>query len=180
MTPLIDLPQYSRSQYACRLETLYNNCYVIYTRQAPSRERLIRCPHEIRPPECNIPPLWISITVYLYSVSLSCQRSFNVAIGLDKASRISILLRGVSEFTLYYISFLLRYEPGPVPNANVCSVEYTGTRGMLGGSIASSYRSVGCRYIELVPNLKGVFGTALRPYPTLPKPSIGYLPSRYP
>ena len=35
-------------------------------------------------------------------------------------------------------------------------------------------------FLVRVPNDTGMFGTALRPHQTLPKTSVGYLPSKYP
>ena len=81
--------------------------------------------------------------------------------------------------------------------------EFTEVSGLVFRSYRT-YQSVGYRYIEVVPNLPSVgywyrgrteltdvgvkfvpnltavLGRGLRPYRTLPKTSIGYLPSKYP
>ena len=62
--------------------------------------------------------------------------------------------------------------------ARVCSVGYTSTRGIFGGRTEAT--EVSGTGIEFVPNLTGVFGRVLRPYRTLPKTSVGYLPQKYP
>ena len=59
----------------------------------------------------------------------------------------------------------------------VCSVRYTGTRFFCGRTEITEVSGTG---IKFVPNHTGVFGRVLRPYRTLPKTSVGYLPRKYP
>ena len=54
----------------------------------------------------------------------------------------------------------------------------TGTQGIFGGCTEPT--EVSGPGVKFVPNHTGVFGRVLRPYRTLPKSSVGYLPRKYP
>ena len=57
----------------------------------------------------------------------------------------------------------------------VCSI---GTRGIFGGG-TELYTELSGTGIEFMPKLTGVLGSVLRLYRTLPKASVGCLPSQY-
>ena len=61
----------------------------------------------------------------------------------------------------------------------MCSLGYFGTRVILVG-VPNLLTEVSDTGIKLVPNDTGVLGRVLRPYRTLPKTSVGYLPQKYP
>ena len=97
------------------------------------------------------------------------------------AKRVLLLWRGTNDvektmaIELYLSVNCLRWQGKRYFSNGACSVGYTGTRGIFGGR--TGLTEVSRTGIEFVPNLTGVFGWVFRPYLTLPKTSVGNLPS---